>query len=105
MVFIIYLLIGLYAVLTGIAGVNQWKEEGLRLRTVMFVIVSIGIFIILVLPNKDWMLSLLIIAFVLLHILAIAEGLQKFGRLNYRHHIIRCIFHCIIVLLVYIFIK
>ncbi|WP_342575933.1 hypothetical protein MHH37_08850 [Solibacillus sp. FSL K6-1781] len=105
MVFITNLLIGLYAVLTGTAGLKQWKEEGFRLRTVMFVVVSISMLIILFLPNKDWMLSFLILTFALLHILAIAEGLLKLGRLNYRHHIIRFFFHCIIVLLVYKFIN
>jgi len=105
MVFITYLLVGLYVVLTGLAGFMQWKEEGFRLLTAIFIFVSIGILSILFLSNKDTMFSLLIVAFILLHVLAIIEGLIKFGRLNYRHHIIRFIFHCGIILMVYVFIK
>ena len=104
MAFITYGLIGLYAGLTGMAGLKQWKEKGLRFLSLLFVIVSIGILVILAIPNKEWLFSSLIIAFVLLHILAVATGLLKFGRLNYHHHIIRFIFHCIIMLIVYKFI-
>ena len=104
MAYITYGLIGLYAGLTGIAGLNQWKEEGFRWRLFFFVIVSISIIVILFMPNKVWMFGLLILTFVALHILAVAEGLFKFGRLNYRHHFIRFIFHCIIMLIVYKFI-
>ena len=105
MVLITYLLVGLYAFLTGLAGFMQWKEEGFRLLTAMFIFVSIGIFLILPLPNKDLLFLFLLVAFILLHVLAIIEGLMKFGRLNYRHHIIRFIFHCGIILMVYGFIK
>ena len=101
MAFITYGLIGLYATLTGLAGFNQWKEEGFRWRSFFFVIVSITIIVILFMPNKVWMFSLLILTFVALHILAVAEGLLKFGRINYRHHFIRFIFHCIILLIVF----
>ncbi|MEI4770989.1 hypothetical protein WAX74_15305 [Psychrobacillus sp. FJAT-51614] len=105
MVIIIYILIGLYAVLTGMAGMKQWKEVGFRVQTFLFIIVSISILVILFIPNKDWMFILLIIAFVLFHILAVAEGMLTNRRLTYSHHIIRFTFHCIIVLLVYKFIK
>ena len=104
MAFITYGLIGLYAGLTGTAGSKQWKEEGFKWRTFLFIIVSISIIVILFMPNKVWMFSLLILAFVALHILAVAEGLLKFGRINYHHHFIRFIFHCIILLIVYKFI-
>lgn len=105
MVIIIYVLIGLYAVLTGMAGVMQWKENKYQMQSFLFVIVSIGILVTIFIPNKDWMFILLILAFVLLHILAVAEGLMINGQLRYSHHIIRFIFHCILVLLVYNFIK
>ncbi len=104
MAFISYSLIGLYATLTGIASLKQWKEEGFRVRAFLFVLVSISIVVLLFLPNKYWMLSLLIVAFIVLHVLAMAEGLSKFGRLNYRHHFIRFVFHCIIMLIVYKFV-
>ena len=105
MVIFIYLLIGLYAVLTGLAGVMQWKEKKYLGQSFLFVAVSIGILLTLFIPNKEWMFILLILAFVLLHILAAAEGLRKNGKLTYSHHIIRFIFHCMLVLLVYKFIK
>ena len=105
MVLITYLLVCLYAFLTGLAGFMQWKEKGFRLLTAIFIFVSIGIFLILFLSNKDLILLFLLVAFILLHILAIIEGLMKFGRLNYRHHIIRFLFHCGIILMVYGFIK
>ena len=105
MVIFTYILIGMYASLTAIAGVKQWNEVGFQLRTLLFVILSIGILVILFIPNKDWMFTLLIIVFTLFHILAIAEGMLTNGRLKYSHHIVRFTFHCIIVVLVYKFIK
>ena len=104
MVFITNGVIGLYAGLTGLAGLKQWKEEGFSWRSLFFIIVSLSIFVLLFMPNKNWMFGLLIFAFVLLHFLAVAQGLLKFGRLNYRHHFIRFIFHCIIMVIFYIFV-
>jgi hypothetical protein len=100
-----YLLIGLYAVLTGLAGIIQWKEAGFRLPVFSFVIVSISIVGILFIPNKDWLFRLLIFTFVLYHVLAVIEGLFSNGRLKISHHFIRFVFHCIMILLVYKFIK
>ncbi|QDQ02187.1 hypothetical protein FOH38_17795 [Lysinibacillus fusiformis] len=105
MVIIVYVLIGLYAFLTGIAGMMQWKAGGFQVRAFLFVVVSIGMFAILFIPNKDWTFIWLVLAFVLLQIVAVAEGMLTNGRLTYSHHIIRLIFHCIIALLVYIYIK
>ena len=102
---ITYGLIGLYALLTGMAGVEQWKEEGFRVRSILFVIVSIGIIGSLLLPNKDWMLIFLIVAFLLYHVLAVVEGLLTNGRIKYSHHAIRFVFHSIMIVLVYQFIK
>lgn len=101
----LYILIGLYAVLLGMAGMKQLKEVGFQIQTFLVVVVSVGMLIIILIPNKGWMFILLIVAFALLHILAIVEGKRTKGRLTYSHHIIRFIFHCIIVLLVYKFIK
>ena len=105
MVIFTYLLIGLYASLTVIAAVYQWKEVGFRVPSFLFICVSIVIVMILFISNKDWMFSLLIAAFILFHFLAIAEGLLTNGRLKYSHHIIRFVFHCIMAVLVYKFIK
>lgn len=44
---------------------------------------------------------ILIIGFILLHMLAIAEGLATKGKLTYSHHMIRFIFHIILLLLFY----
>ena len=98
-------LIGFYAVLTGLAGLIQLKGNGFQVQSILFIAVSSGILGMLFIPNKSWMLVLLILAFVLLHILAVAQGLLSNGRLTYSHHIVRFIFHCILVLLVYKFIK
>lgn len=105
MVIFTYSLIGIYASLTAIAGVKKWNEEGFRWRYLLFFIVSIGVFLIQFIPNKDWTFPLLIVAFILLHILAITEGIRKNGQLNYNHHIIRFLFHCIIVVMVYKYIN
>lgn len=104
MVIITNILIGLYAVLIGVAGIKKWQEVGFEVRTFMFVIVSISMFLILCIPNKDWLFILLLIAFILLHILAVTEGRLSNGRITFSHHIIRFIFHCIIALMVYKFI-
>lgn len=104
MVIITYVLIGLYAVLTGMAGMKQWKEAGYQVRAFLFVIVSAGILVLLFIPNKDWMFILLNLSFFLLHILAVIQGKSTNGRINYSHHMIRFVFHCLIALLVYKFI-
>lgn len=100
-----YFLIGLYAFLMGIASMKQWKEVGYHARALLFVSVSIGIIVILFIPSKDAQFVLLILAFILLHILTIAQGIATNVRVSYSHHIIRFIFHSIIVLMVYKFIK
>lgn len=100
-----YILIGLYAFLMAIAGIKQWKEVGYHVRALLFVIVSTGIILILFIPNRDLLFILLILNFVLLHILAIVQGIVTNGRIKYSHHISRFIFHSIIVLMVYKFIK
>ncbi|MFF2178708.1 hypothetical protein ACFVT8_19945 [Lysinibacillus sp. NPDC058147] len=101
---IAYVLIGVYALLTGIACLHQWKENGFQLRTFLFVVLSVGMLVTIFLPNKTLVLMILILEFVLLHVLAIAEGLLTNNQLRYSHHIVRFIFHCILLLLVYKFI-
>ena len=101
----IYGLIGLYALLTGIAGFQQWKERGYQARALLFIVVSIAIVITLFIPSKDVLFLLLILEFVLLHVLAVAEGLLTNATLRYSHHITRFIFHCILLLMVYKFMK
>jgi len=104
MVILTTILIVLYAVLIGVAGIKKWKEVGFEVRTFIFVIISISILLILCIPSKGWLFILLIIAFILLHILAVIEGRLTNGRITFSHHIIRFIFHCIIALMVYKFI-
>lgn len=98
-------LIGIYALLTGLAGIVHWKENGYQVHSLLFIVVSSGMIGMLLIPNKDWMLILLFLAFVLLHILAVAQGLRSNGQLRYIHHFVRFIFHCILILLVSKFIK
>ena len=100
-----YILIGLYAFLMAIAGIKQWKEVGYHVRALLFVIVSIGIILILFISNKDLLFLLLILSFVLLHILTVFQGIVTNGRITYSHHISRFIFHSIMILMVYKFIK
>lgn len=97
----IYFLVGLYAVLTGVAGVVRWIQTGLEVRTTLFVLVSFAMLVALFIPNKKTMLIILIIAFILMHILAITEGLLNNGELTYSHHLIRFIFHVTLVFLIY----
>ncbi|WP_274309013.1 hypothetical protein [Solibacillus daqui] len=105
MAIVTYILIGLYAFLTGLAGIKQWKDVGYHVRALLFVIISTGIILILFIPNKDLLFILLIFLFILLHILTIIQGKVTNGRIKYGHHIIRFIFHSIILLMVYKFIK
>ncbi|WAA10984.1 hypothetical protein [Fervidibacillus albus] len=105
MTIVTYILTGLYAFLTGLAAIQQWKEEGFHFRSILFVSVSISILVILFIPSKDLQFVLLIFAFILLHLLAIAQGIKTNGHITISHHVIRFIFHCIIVLMVYKFIK
>ncbi|MFB4169064.1 hypothetical protein [Virgibacillus sp. JSM 102003] len=104
MTIITYVLIGLYAVLTGLAGTLQLKQTGFQVRSLLFVAVSISMLAALFIPNKNNMIIMLIAAFILLHILAVAEGIMTKSQITYSHHMIRFIAHIILVLLVYNFI-
>ena len=100
---VVYVFVGLYAVLTGVAGGQQWKEQGFHVRTCLFVLVSISILVTICLPNKELVFILLIVEFVLLQLLAMAEGIFTNGKMNYRHQIIRFLFHCLVLVMVYKF--
>lgn len=104
-VMVTYVLIGLYATLTGSAGVIQWKETGFQVRSFLFVLVSTGMLVTLFLPNKNMMFALLIMVFLVFHILAIMEGLKKKGRLTYSHHLVRFLVHLLFVALVFKYIN
>ncbi|MDE1549828.1 hypothetical protein [Jeotgalibaca caeni] len=103
MVISIYVLIGFYAVLTGLAGVSQWKESKNQVRPVLFVLITISMLVILLIPDKRNMLLLLIVTFVMLHILSMAEGIRTKGKLTYSHHLFRFLFHALLLVLVYKF--
>ncbi|QFG00486.1 hypothetical protein PB01_17685 [Psychrobacillus glaciei] len=105
MTVITYVLISLYAILTGVAGIVQWKETGFQIRSLLFVIVAMGMLVTLFLLNKNMMFVSLIVLFIVLHILAIAEGMLKNGKLTYSHHIIRLNFHLVLLVFVFILIK
>ena len=100
---IIYMFIGLYALLTGLAGIQQWRDRGFHIWYLLFIIISLSMLVTMFLQNKGFVFTLLLFEFVLLHILAIAEGMITNGKLKYNHHIIRFIFHCIILTMVYKF--
>lgn len=100
MEFITLLFILLYAALTGIAGIVQWREKGFQVRTSLFILVSIVMFSALWIPIDAVMVTLLIITFVFLHVLAILEGLQTNGKLRISHHLIRFGVHVVLVILV-----
>lgn len=102
---ITYILIGIYALLTGIAGLQQWKGNKYQVRPFLFVVLSIVILVTLFIPSKAAVLVMLIISFFLLHMLAVAEGMLTNNRIRYSHHIIRFILHCILLLMAYKFIR
>jgi len=105
MIMITYGLIEAYAILTGLAALMQWKEKGYQLRTLFFVLLSTSILLTIWIPYKEWILKILIFEFMMFHLLAIIEGQLTNNKLRYSHHIIRFIFHCILLLLVSKFIK
>ncbi|WP_409368905.1 hypothetical protein [Lysinibacillus sp. 38-6] len=98
-------LIGGYALLIGLASVLQWKEKGYQLRTFIFIILSLSMLLTLWIPDREWLLLFLIVEFILLHVVAVAEGLYTNKQLTYSHHIIRFVFHCILLLMVSKFTK
>lgn len=101
---IIYVLIGLYAILTGTAGMLQWKEIGFQVRSLLFVVMSISMLILLFISNKNSMFIMLIVVFIIIHLLSLAEGMLTKKQLTYSHHIFRFTFHVILLMLVYNFI-
>ncbi|GKV57751.1 hypothetical protein NCCP2222_36980 [Sporosarcina sp. NCCP-2222] len=100
----VYGIIGLYAVLMCTAGVQKWKEQGFQLRAVFFIAVSLGILATLFISSKEVVLWMLLVEFGLLHILALAEGKGN-GRIRYSHHLFRLFFHCVLLFMVYQFVK
>ncbi|MFJ7667166.1 hypothetical protein ACIQXI_08655 [Lysinibacillus sp. NPDC097195] len=105
MAMVTYVLIGGYALLIGLASLLQWKEKGYQLRTMLFIILSLSMFLTIQLPYKEWLLNLLIVEFILLHVVTVAEGLYTKKQLTYSHHIIRFVFHCILLIMVSKFTK
>lgn len=63
MALVTYLLIGLYALLTVVAGIKQCRAYGFHVRGLMFVIVSLGIIVTLFIRDKDLQFLLIILAF------------------------------------------
>lgn len=104
MAFLTYGLIGGYAVLIGIAGVLQWKDNTYRILSALFVMVSISMVATIIISDTKWLFVGLILEFLLLSLLAVAEGFLTKGRLAYSHHMVRFTLHCILILLVYNFI-
>ncbi|QTD40118.1 hypothetical protein [Sporosarcina sp. Te-1] len=101
---VVYGLIGLYALLTCVAGVQKWRGEGFQMRAALFIAVSVGMLATLCMPGKGVVLSLLVLEFALLHVLALAEGAGN-GRIRAGHHFVRLFFHCLLLFLVYQYIK
>ena len=101
---ITFCLVGLYAVLTGVAGITQWKGNGFQVRTFLFIIVSICMLGILWYLNKIIMLDILIVIFIIIQSLAVLEGLITNGKIRFSHHIMRFIFHIVLIFFVYHFI-
>ena len=89
-------LICVYGILTIIAGMVQWKEKGFTIRSLLFIIVSLGMVASLFMTS--WALTILVVCFLSLHVLAMWEGLQTRGQIRYNHHFFRFIFHMLIVL-------
>ncbi|GAA0594394.1 hypothetical protein GCM10009001_08110 [Virgibacillus siamensis] len=105
MAIVTYVLIGLYAGLTGLAGVIQWKEKDYKVRSLLFVITAVSLLAVLWIPDVNTMLFLLVTVFIILHILAVTEGLKRNGVLHYRHHAIRLAFHIGLIFLVFKYIN
>lgn len=89
-------LICMYGILTMIAGMVQWKEKVFTVRSVLFVVVSLGMIASVFIT--DLRLSLLVICFISIHVLALWEGLQTKRKVSYSHHIFRFMFHVMIVI-------
>lgn len=86
----------MYGILTMIAGMVQWKEKGLSIRSLLFVVVSLGMIASVFIT--DMRLSLIVICFICIHVLALWEGLQTKSKVSYSHHIFRFMFHVMIVI-------
>ncbi|MBS4201744.1 hypothetical protein KHA93_19250 [Bacillus sp. FJAT-49732] len=104
MVWGVFAFIAIYSLLTIFAGYTQLKERGFTLRSLMFIIVSITLFLSLFISKKEMMLSVMIVSFIGLHILSIMQGLVVNGKIKYSHHFIRLVFHSFVILLLVLFI-
>ncbi len=49
-----YMFIGLYALLTGSVGLQQWRGKGFRVRYLLFIIVSLSMLVTMFLQNKGF---------------------------------------------------
>jgi hypothetical protein len=96
------LLIVIYALFTGYASLQQFKAQKIQPWS------AIGMFAaalallgagFLLGEGSSLTLSLLIVALIALHALAVVNGLHMFGKINWRHHLMRAFFSLVIIAL------
>lgn len=82
----------LYGGLTILAGSTELKEKNINLWPSLSMIIG-GIIIILSIIFKNlsmiFMFILLLTGLIMIHIAAIRNGLNMYGKLNLKHHLVR----------------
>lgn len=95
------ILAGVYGLLTLTAGTGQLKAKKIPVYLAAGMLLS-GLLmlgsIFLYYVNPAWSISILVAGLVLMHFIAIQNGLHLHGKLNFRHHLIRLLLSIITVL-------
>ena len=90
----------IYGVLSAFAGLTQLRTRRMQIWSAIGMIV-VGLLLAassLFIHSVPNLLYLLIICLVLMHVFAIINGIHLFGKIHFKHHLIRLFFSCLIIL-------
>ena len=90
----------IYGMLSTFAGLTQLRKRSIPIWSAFGVIV-VGLLLAassLLIHSVPNLLYLLIIILVLMHVFAIINGIHLFGKIHFKHHLIRLFFSCLIIL-------
>lgn len=104
MVWLMYGMTVLYALLMIVASFTQIKNRGYHWNYGLFIMLSI-VSILILFINEWIMIPLLILIFIGFHITAVTEGLRMHQRVSITHHIVRLALHTAIILIALMTVK
>jgi hypothetical protein len=98
---LILLVIGIiYGGLTALAGIIQLKQRKVkRWSSLSMILGGISVIILVISKFEPYNIYMLIAALLLIHIVAIDNGINMYGKIKPKHHIIRLCISVLIIIL------